>query len=131
MADMRQVHLGVGGAGFMGSLHASVLAQLRGVRVAAIVDPDGTRASTLANQVGARAYPCVEAMLDNEEALDGIVIATPEVAHRSAVELVAARRCAVLVEKPIATSLADADGILSTCADAGVPLLVGHILRFE
>ena len=45
--------------------------------------------------------------------------------------MAAAHGCAILVEKPIAATLEDADAMIAACDEAGVPLMVGYILRFE
>src|SRR5919107_1167182 len=47
------------------------------------------------------------------------------------VAMAAEHGCAILVEKPIAASLEDADAMIAACDAAGVPLMVGYILRFE
>lgn len=124
------VRIGIIGCGFMGTLHGRTLASLEGARVTAVADPDVGRAQRLAQELGAKVYASAEALLE-EESLDGVVVATPDGAHREPVELAAQRGVGVLVEKPLATNLEDADAMIRACQAAGVVLMVGHILRFE
>ena len=127
---MERVRIGVVGAGFMGGLHARVVAESGLGHLAAVADPDAARGSELAERYGATAYPSHEAMLAGER-LAAVIVATPEPLHRDAVVAAAGHGAAVLVEKPIAASLADADAMIAACDAAGVPLMVGYILRFE
>jgi predicted dehydrogenase len=127
---MDKTRIGIVGAGFMGGLHARAVAESGSGIVAAIADPDTARAKALSAEWGGTVYPSHEAMLAAEQ-LDGVVVATPEPLHRAAVEAAAAAGCAVMVEKPIAHTLEDADAMIAACDAAGVPLLVAYILRHE
>jgi len=127
---MERIRVGVIGAGFMGGLHARAVAESGFGVLAGIADPDLARARDLAVAHGAVAYADYSEMLQ-EEALDAVIVATPETMHREPVVMAAEHRCAVLVEKPIAASLEDADAMIAACDAAGVPLMVGYILRFE
>jgi predicted dehydrogenase len=128
---VRTVRTGVVGAGFMGRLHGRLLAELPNAEVAGVVDVRSEVAAQVAEEMGTRAYPSVESLLDEVSDLHAIIVATPEPEHRSAVEAAAARGCAVFVEKPIASNLVDADAMIEACERAAVPLMVGHILRHE
>lgn len=127
---MDRVRVGVVGTGFMGGLHARSVSESGFGTLVAVADPDSGRANAAAERFGATAYPSVEAMLA-KEGLDAVVVATPEPLHRDAVVAAAKAGCAVLVEKPIAASLEDADAMIAACDEAGVMLMVGYILRFE
>jgi predicted dehydrogenase len=69
-------------------------------------------------------------MLDKEKP-DAVIIATPEPYHLAPVQAAAQRGCHVFLEKPISTSLEDADCIIQACHANNVKLMVGYILRFE
>lgn len=127
---MNRIRVGVIGAGFMGALHARAVAESGFGVLAGIADPDFARARDLAAAHGAVAYADYGEMFQGET-LDAIVVATPETMHREPVVMAAEHRCAVLVEKPIAASLEDADAMIAACDAASVPLMVGYILRFE
>ena len=128
---MRTVRTGIVGAGFMGRLHGRLLTELPNAEVAGVVDASPDVAAQAAAQMGARAYPSLESLLESADTLDAVVVATPEPEHRLAVEAAAARGCAVFVEKPIASDLGDADAMIEACERAAVPLMVGHILRHD
>lgn len=127
---MDRIGVGVIGAGFMGGLHARAAAETPYAALKAVADPDLGRAETLARRYGATPYADHRRMLDQER-LDGVMVCTPETLHRAPVVDAAGHGCAVLVEKPLAASLEDADAMIAACRQRGVPLMVGYILRFE
>jgi predicted dehydrogenase len=129
-AVMDQVRVGVIGAGFMGALHARAVAESGFGMLVAVADPEPGRAGTIAGPLGAAAYADFAEMFAREE-LAAVVVATPESLHRDPVVTAAKHGCAVLCEKPLAASLDDADAMIAACDAAGVPLMVGYILRFE
>jgi predicted dehydrogenase len=114
----------------MGALHARAVAESGFGRLVALADPEPDRAGAIAGPHGAVAYADFEEMLAREE-LAAVVVATPESLHRDPVVKAAKHGCAVLCEKPLAASLDDADTMIAACDAAGVPLMVGYILRFE
>jgi predicted dehydrogenase len=62
---------------------------------------------------------------------DAVIVATPEASHLEPVMAAAQAGCHIFLEKPMATTLEDADSIIKTCTSAGVKLMIGYILRFE
>ncbi len=96
----------------------------------AVADVDLARARALAGEYGARAYADFHDML-LRETLDAVIVATPESAHRESVVLAAERGCDVFVEKPLASTLEDADAMIEACDRHAVRLMVGYVLRFE
>ena len=130
MKDMDRVRVGVIGAGFMGGLHARAVAESGFGTLVAVADPDLSRARDLAAAHGSTAYADFAEMFQRE-GLDAVVVASPETMHREPVVMAAEHGCAILVEKPIAASLDDADAMIAACDVASVPLMVGYILRFE
>ncbi len=127
---MKETTFSVIGSGFMGSVLARVASQLPYARCVAACDLDPERAKKLVGEVGGEAYEDFEDMLAKCPA-DAVIIATPEPDHLQPVLAATRRGSHILLEKPIATTLSDADGIIKACADAKVKLLVGQILRFE
>jgi predicted dehydrogenase len=128
--EMDRVRVGVIGGGFMGELHARAVAESGFGTLAAVADPNLGRATEIATARGATPYADFGEMFQRQE-LDAVVVATPETGHREPVEMAAEHGCAVLVEKPLAANLDDADAMITACDVAGVPLMVGYILRFE
>ena len=130
MEQTRRYRIGVVGAGVIGSQHIQVLSSLRHVRLAAVADSAPGLARKMAHPHGAAVYEDCARMLATET-LDGVVVATPDPDHLRPVLEAAQKGCGILVEKPIATSLSDADAMIQACQEAGVVLLVGFVLRHE
>lgn len=118
------------GSGFMGGVLAEVASDLPYVSCVGVMDIDQGRADAMAKKVGGQAYLDFEKMLEKERP-DAVIIATPEPYHLEPVRAAAQAGCQVFVEKPIATTLADADEMIRVCAEAGVILMTGYVLRFE
>jgi predicted dehydrogenase len=125
----RPLRIGVIGAGVMGSNHARVLAGLSGATLAGVCDPDPERAGFVARTLGCPAVAAVDELLDLKP--DAVSIAAPtELHHRIALQCIA-RGVHVLVEKPIASTVAEAQEIVAAARRAGVTLMVGHVERFN
>ena len=114
------------GVGHFGRYHARILSRLPGVELVGVVDIDPVRAEAVATEVGTRAVPDVEALVSD---VDGVTIAVPTAAHaRVALPLLRAG-IPVLVEKPISTTVADADVLVETANASRTTLAVGHTER--
>jgi predicted dehydrogenase len=122
------VRLAVVGAGIMGAHHARIVSSMRDASLEFVVDDDVERARVLAESVGTRHTQCLDDVLDD---IDAAVVAVPnELHHEIALVLIKAGRH-VLVEKPIATDVDEAEDMLAAADDAGVTLMVGHVERFN
>ena len=114
------------GAGSIGRRHAEALAACPTARLAGLADPSEA-ARALADRLGVPWHPDLAGLLADRP--DGVIVATPSALHAAhAAECVAAG-VPVLVEKPIATDLAAARGLVEAAERAGVALLVGHHRR--
>ncbi len=122
------VSVAVIGAGFMGTNHARVLSALQGARLAAIVDPDPARGRLVAAEFGCDYAASME---DVAVQVDAAIIATPTETHRSVGAQALARGWHILVEKPFAPSVREAEELVSAAKDARRTLAVGHIERFN
>jgi predicted dehydrogenase len=119
------------GAGFMGSMHASIFSRAPNCELVAIVDPNVELAKALASRLGdVRVYPGHEELLAHEN-LDLVSICTPDNLHRIPAEAVARKGVNLFIEKPIASDMDDAKAIISAARSAGVKLGVGYLLRFD
>ena len=127
---MDEITFAVVGAGFMGGVLARVGWELPYSHCIAAVDVDIERAQQLAGLVGGKAYSDLGAMFQDERP-DAVIVATPENLHRDPAVAAAENGSHVFVEKPMATSLADADAMIQSSESAGVKLMIGHILRFD
>lgn len=114
------------GVGHLGRHHARILGAAADVDLAAVVDIDLERARAVAADVGTVAAADVNAI---DPPVDGVVVSVPTRDHvRVGVPLLEAG-VAVLVEKPIASSLPEADRLIEAAAASGATLAVGHTER--
>ena len=123
------LRVGVIGVGVMGSNHARVLAEMPGVRLAGVCDPDRKQAAFVGTTLGCPAVSAVEELLDR--GVDAVSIAAPTHLHRSIALACIERGVHVLVEKPIASSVAEGKDIINAARRAGVTLMIGHVERFN
>ena len=117
------------GLGSMGRHHARVLASMSDVAVVALADSDPS-ALEQAGPGQARLYENVEHLLERER-LDAVIVATPTGSHASIASAALHRDLPVLVEKPIASSPAQAAELVALAERRGVILAVGHVERFN
>jgi predicted dehydrogenase len=120
---------GIIGLGF-GAVHARVLGEMEGVRLAAVCDSDPQRLATVSRGRTANTYHHYEAML-RDESLDAVVVAVPVRLHEPVAMAVIEAGKALLVEKPLAGSLEEGRRIVEAAARRGVVLTAGHIERFN
>src|SRR6202045_2941294 len=123
------LRVGVVGVGVMGSNHARVLAEFPGVALAGVADPDRKQAHFVGNTLGCPAVASVEELL--ERGVDAITIAAPTHLHRDIALTCIARGVHVLVEKPIASTVAEGEDIIAAARRAGLTLMIGHVERFN
>ncbi|MDE2942646.1 MAG: Gfo/Idh/MocA family oxidoreductase [Gemmatimonadota bacterium] len=125
---MSRIPAGVVGVGKLGAEHARLLAQSDAFELAGVHDRSAARANEVAGALSVPAFADDEALLDRVEA---VVVAVPTVAHHEAAAAAIRAGCHVLVEKPLTTSLGEADEILALAEEQGVVLGVGHVERFN
>ncbi len=123
------------GAGAFGRNHLRVYRALAEsgapVSLVAVVDPSLPVREAAAAEYAVPAFASVDDLLGSGIALDAASVATPTVHHASAAIALLRARVDVLIEKPIAPTLADADAILQTAAEHGRIVQVGHLERFN
>jgi UDP-N-acetylglucosamine 3-dehydrogenase len=123
------LRVGVVGVGVMGSNHARVLAELPGVKLVGVADPDRKRCEQVAGALGCASFPDAEALV--RRGIDAVTIAAPTHLHREIAIDCAKRGIHVLVEKPIASTVEESRAIVAASRRAGVTLMVGHVERFN
>ncbi len=122
-----KLHIAIAGAGLIGRRHIEAIDGVEAVMVACIVDPSQD-AQGYAKQIDIPWFPSLTEMFTRSE-VHGVILATPNQVHvENALECIA-HRCPVLVEKPIASNVADAEILVQAAQTAGVPLLTGHHRR--
>jgi predicted dehydrogenase len=121
------------GVGHLGRHHARILSSLPGVQLVAVVDTNRARAEEIARTVGTKALFDAQALTDvaSGRTVDAVTIAVPTELHRAIAMPFLEARIPVLVEKPMAKSLAEADELIAAAARSNVALAVGHTERFN
>lgn len=127
MSDPDSVPVAVVGAGNMGMNHIRVYDELMKAKLVGVVEPDPDRAQEIAVEYG---VSVVDQVADLEEAR-AASIAVPNHLHREVAEACIDDGMDVLVEKPLATRIDEAEAIVDAAEREGVVLQVGHIERFN
>ena len=122
------VRLAVVGVGHLGRHHARVAAGLPGVRVVGVHDHHEGRAEEVSREFGLRSLADLDAVAELAEA---VVIATPTVTHAELAAFFLERGCDVLIEKPMAETLAQADDVLARARAGKRIVQVGHVERYN
>lgn len=120
--------IGVVGAGVFGRYHALKAASGPRSRCTGVFDPDQARAGAVAVEAGGTAFASLPALIDASQA---VIVAAPTRGHAAAALAALQAGRPVLVEKPIAATLAEADAMAGAAAARGLVLQVGHLERFS
>lgn len=123
----RSLHIAIAGAGSVGRTHLAAVAASSECRLVALVDPAPAAGAT-ARAAGVPLYGELNAMLAAERP-DGVILATPNAWHVEGALACLARGVPVLLEKPVARTLAAARCLMEAVATRAVPVLVGHHRR--
>jgi predicted dehydrogenase len=120
--------IAVVGVGHLGKIHARLLAQSDIAELVAVVDPHPETRDAVAAQHQVESYSSHDALFGR---IDGVVVASPTRYHHGIVCDLLSHQIPVLVEKPIAATVAEAEEMVELAARAGVVLQVGHVERFN
>ena len=101
-----------------------------GVNLAAVVEPDAERGAEAA-KYGIAVFASVEELLSAEPALDAAIVAVPTVKHRAVAGALLDAGLDVLVEKPLAANLDEADDLIARAERGGRILQPGHLERYN
>ena len=122
------LNVGVIGVGYLGQHHARIFSEIEGVKLTAVIDADLKRAEEIASKYGGKAFA------DHREAMgvvDAFSIAAPTTMHhRIALDCIRAGKD-ILVEKPIAATIEEADDIIRESDKSGLIVQIGHLERFN
>jgi predicted dehydrogenase len=120
------MRIGIIGAGSMGATHVEAWAHTP-ARVVGILSRTLPNAAKLAAQCGARAYASLDEMLPHVDVVD---ICTPTGLHLEQTQAAAYAGKHVACEKPIARTVEQAEKMITVCREAGVKLLIAHVVRY-
>jgi predicted dehydrogenase len=123
------------GVGVFGRNHARVFRELEQqgepVRLVGVVDPNLDRADAVAREFGCRAFGSVEQMLTTHSEIRAASVAAPTVHHLEVASALMRKGVDVLIEKPLAASLAEADELLQLASTQKRIAQAGHLERFN
>jgi predicted dehydrogenase len=129
------INVAVIGVGAFGRNHARIYHQLaqqgEAVRLVGVVDPNLTRADAAARDFGCRAFGSVEQLVTTHSEVQAASVAVPTVQHLAITRALMEAGVDVLVEKPLASSLPEADDLVHLAKRMGRIGQVGHLERFN
>ena len=134
MSRESPINVAVIGVGTFGRNHARVYRQLQQagtVRLVGVVDPDTVRADATAREFDCKAFGSVEQMLTTHSEVQAASVAVPTVLHLGVARSLMEAGVDVLIEKPVATTLDEADELLHVAAQHQRVAQVGHLERFN
>ena len=125
---MSRLRVAVVGVGSLGQHHARLFAAMPDVELSAVVDVRADRANDIAARYGTRAFVNAADIVGK---VDAVSVATPTSTHVDVALPFVENGAAVLVEKPLASSVADADRLIAAADARGIVLAAGHTERFN
>lgn len=125
---MNAVRVVVVGCGYLGSIHARLWMQDERAVLVGVHDTLSQRAESLAQELGVVAFPSLDSALD---ACDAVTVAVPTMHHASVTLAAIEHGKHVLLEKPVAATIADAEAIAAAAERAGTVVHVGHVERYN
>lgn len=120
------LRVGIVGAGFMGALHAAGWTATPAT-LAGVYSLDPEMVQSILDRYGGNAYASVDALIDGVDVVD---ICAPTHVHYELALKAAAAGKHVVCEKPLARTIAQGEEMIAACEQAGVKLLVGHVVRY-
>jgi predicted dehydrogenase len=122
------IRIGVVGVGHFGRHHVRILHSLDSVELAGVVDKDPLRAKYIGEEFKVNYYTDIRSLIDR---VDAVSVAVPTADHYSVAKEFLQRGIAVLVEKPITSTIEEADKLVELADKKGLPLQVGFLERFN
>ncbi len=118
------------GVGAIGRNHARLYNEIENVELVAVADNDPAAAARVGGQLHTRSYGDYREMLAQER-IDAVSVSVPTMLHHQVALDCIAAGVNVLVEKPIAATVAEGEAMIAAATKAGVKFTVGHIERFN
>ncbi len=125
---MDKVKVGIIGVGYLGTQHARILSYLEEAELIGVADIDFKKAMVIGNRHGVKYYENYENMLDE---IDAGIVATPTSEHFAISRKLLKKEKSVLVEKPIAETVEQAEKLVAAADKKGLILQIGHLERFN
>jgi predicted dehydrogenase len=120
--------VGVVGTGYLGRLHARVLTEMPEATVVGFVEPNDAVAAEVASSLSLKRFDSVAALAAS---VDCVVVATPTISHFDVARELLEAGCDVMVEKPITTTVDEAQQLIDIAAKGDRIIQVGHVERYN
>ncbi|HEU4807307.1 MAG TPA: Gfo/Idh/MocA family oxidoreductase, partial [Homoserinimonas sp.] len=131
MIATKPVNVGVVGGGIRGAMFARAIDENPGARLVAICDQSPRVLEAVTETFQVPTYSAVEEMVAAHPELTAAIIATPDFAHRQAAVACAAAGLDLMIEKPLATTSADAEATIAAAEKSGSRIMVGFENRWN
>lgn len=128
MSELAQIRCGVVGTGYLGRHHARIYDALEQCQLVGIVEPDNALAGEICAEYGCERFATAEQL---GEACDAVSIVVPTDRHCEVAVPILQGDCHLLIEKPLCTSLVEAEKIVETARASGRIVQVGHIEHYN
>ncbi len=125
---MSKLRLAVVGAGHLGRIHARIASTVEGVELVGVVDPVAENRAQVADETGAPAFSDLHELFG---LADAAVVATPTTTHIDVAKELLQGGLHLLIEKPLTTTVAEADELVTLAKRQQLTLQVGHVERFN
>jgi len=125
---MKKFKTGVAGVGYLGQHHARIYSELPNADLVGIYEVNDERAAEICEKFGCERFGSIEEL---GEACDAVSVVVPTDLHHEVAIPLLQKSCHLLIEKPLCTSLDEAESIVSTAKENGVQVQVGHIEHYN
>lgn len=135
LTNAAPISVAVVGVGAFGRNHARVYRQLakdgEPVRLVGVVDEDPARADAIAKEFNCRAFGSIEQLIRTHREVQAVSVVVPTVQHLATARVLMEAGIDVLIEKPLTSTLAEADQLIALAKSSGRIAQVGHLERFN
>lgn len=125
---MKNLKVGVLGAGHLGKIHLKLLSETPGYELVGFFDPNPTQRTAAIEQFGVYAFNSIAELID---AVDIVDVVTPTLSHYDCASQALRKSKHVFIEKPVTNTLEEADNLMKLTHEAKVKVQIGHVERFN
>lgn len=125
---MKNLKVGVLGAGHLGKIHLRLLKETEGYELVGFYDPDLLQATLATEQFGVPAFNSIDELID---AVDVVDVVTPTLSHFDCASQALRKSKHLFIEKPVTNTLEEAESLMKLAEEAKVKVQIGHVERFN
>jgi len=122
------IKIGVLGAGHLGKIHIKIIKELKEFELVGFYDPDPVKVNEIKNEFGIYSFSSIEDLIKSSEAID---IVTPTLSHYNCALSALKETKHLFIEKPVTTTIEEAEILIKLAHEANVKVQVGHVERFN